>query len=315
MRRNSFLAILISFLLMICFSVAYSSWIKTDFKNTSQNIQLSITNWIFFNDFAEIGNVSNCNFLTATRETNIISPVSSDEAVRLTNTAGTQNKAHSFNVATDRDYLLSEIRFFKVEFDYYHAEKRQQAGKGFPKVHLLYNNATKGSDQGGTDTVNDKSPFIATNLDENWWHLEYFITALCPTMADHQDTPISLTQKINGIKITDNNIYDYNGKTAFIVIDNLRFSSEDSSRLGLFNRTTSFAVGTYYWVKVCWTGEIHSINITFSDNTIAEYDTESTKSPFYIKGLKAGKVTFTVTMEVGNSHSILTIQNTLTVTT
>ena len=194
-----------------------------------------------------------------------------------------------------------------------YAEKREQVGKGYPSVQLLYNNGKKGSSQGGGETVNDKSPFIVTDVGNGWWHLEYYVTAMIPTMVDHGDTALSQNQKINGIQIVDKGVYDYNSQTAFVVIDNLRFGPESVSRLGLFNRTTTCSVGGYYWVKVAWVGEIQSVTFTFSDDTIAEHDDDSTKSPFYIKGLKAGKVTVTVTMVLGDEHQVLSISNTITV--
>ena len=319
MKRKILLPLLVLFnlfALLFCAipcGITYAAWTKTTAVTQYNTVNVEVKDWIFADtDFAKIDNISNCNYLIASQENAIISPNGSLEAVRFTNTAGTQNKAHSFNLSFDRDYTLSEIRFYKVEFDYYHAEKREQSNKGLPKVQLLYNTSTKGSDQGGTDSANEKSPYICTNIDENWWHLEYFITALCPTMADHQDTPLALNTKINGIKITDNNIYDYNSQTAFIVVDNFRLSSEPSSRLGLFNRTTSFSAGTYYWFKVAWTGELESCVITCSDNTIAEQDLDSTKSPFYIRGLSAGTFTATATLTM-TSGQVLSISNTLTV--
>ena len=223
------------------------------------------------------------------------------------------SKTHAINIALDRNYTLDEIKTFKIEFDYYHTEKREQNKKGMPKVQLLYNDVGKGSSQGGGQTTNDKSPFICTDIDENWWHLEYFITSLCPYLADHQDSALPLTQKFNGIKITDTDVYDHDGRTAFAVIDNLVFGSEPTSRLGLFNRTTSYSVDTYYWFKVAWSGELHSCVITTSDPTIAIQDTESTKSPFYIKGLKAGSFTATAILVVGDNRRVLSISNTLTV--
>ena len=251
--------------------------------------------------------------MIAERETSIVSPNYSKEAIRLTNTSGTQNKDHNFIVATDREYKVDEIKVMKVEFDYYHAQKRQQVGKGLPKVQLTYNGSGKGNTQGGGDSTNSKSPFNVTSINENWWHLEYYITALTPTMADHGDSPISVNQKINGIKISDNNIYDYNGNTAFIVVDNVRFTNTLSDRLGLYNKGTSFSNGGYYWFKVAWAGTLNSCVMTFSDDTIAEQDTASTKSPFYIHALKKGTFTVTATLDIGENHQILTISNTLTV--
>ena len=318
--KHRFGKLLISLIMLFActafFGVAHASWAYDNAPLAENTAQVAVPTWQFNDgpDFAKVENVSNCSYLIASEETSILSPSGgSSEAVRFTNTSGTQNKTHGFTVSLDRTYTLGEIRFQKVEFDYYHAQKRQQSNKGFPKVQLVENNVNRGTNQGGGDTINDKAPFIATHLNEDWWHLEYFITALAPTMADHGDTPIGLSTRINGIKITDDNVYDHDSMTAFFVVDNLRFSSAPASRLGLFNRTTSFASGGYYWFKVAWAGELQSVDITFSDDTIAEY-TPSASSPFYIRGLRAGSVTVTATLSINDGNQILSISNAVRVT-
>ena len=297
----------------VIFGTCYGAWTLDNSINANNVVQVEVPTWGFNDtDFAKIDGVSNLSYLTATQENNIVN--ASNEAIRLTNTAGTQTKDHSFILATDREYTVNEIKVMKVEFDYYHAEKRQQVGKGFPKVQLAYNGTGKGNTQGGGDTCNAKSPFIATNIDSNWWHLEYYITSLCPTndITAYTDSPISKNQKINGIKIIDNNIYDYNSKTAFIVVDNARFSAEPCSRLGIYNKGTSFTLSTgHYWFKVCWAGELNSIVMTFSDQTVAEQDPDH---PFYVLALNTGTTTATATLDIGEDHQILSISNTLTIT-
>ncbi len=304
---------------------AYATWIYDDDLIVNKNIGFMVPEWNFDEDtdFALRGNIqdTNCAYLVPTQETSIVR--GSAEAVRLTNTAGTQGKTHSFMVDLDRDYTVGEIKIQKVSFDYYYASKRQQQGKGFPKVQLFYYNPANstyqkvGNNYGGGETVATLSPFTVTNIDEGWWHLEYFITALAPTFGDHGDTVISETQIVNAIKISDDYIYDFNSTTAFIVIDNLKFSSAASTKLGLFNGTNSFKVGKYYWMKVAWAGEVHSVVITFSDDgsddPVCVY-TPSAKSPFYIKGLRTGTVVITCTMVVGDEHQVLSISNTITVT-
>ena len=303
------IGLLASFFLI---GTAYSAWVIDNSKSFNNNVEIEVPTWTFErdSDFALIDNITNCSYLTATKETSITQ--GSNEAVRLTNTAGTATKDHIFFVGTDRDYLLNEIKVMKVEFDYYHAEKRQQVGKGFPKVQLAYNGTGKGNTQGGGETCNAKSPFIATNIGSDWWHLEYFITALCPTndITAHGDGPISKNQKINGIKIIDSAIYDYNSKTAFIVVDNVSFSSESASRLGIFNKGTSFTLAVqYYWFKICWVGELQSCVMTFSDPTVAEQDSY----PFYIHALKQGSTNVTATLTL-TTGQILSITNTITIT-
>lgn len=314
--KNKFLLPLIAlFLCALIVGTTYSAWSFNNVISLSNpTIGVEVLPWGFDGvDFARLENVGTCNFLNSSRETTIVSPDNNSvEAVRFTNTAGTQTKDHTFIINLDRDYTIGEIKTYKVEFDYYHAQKRAQTGKGFPKCQLQYNGSNKGNNYGGGDTIDNKAPFIATSLDNNWWHLEYFITSLCPTFADHGDSGISENTKINGVKITDSAIYDYSGNTAFIVVDNFRLDNTLSSRLGLFNKGTSFKSNGYYWMKVCWSGSLVSANITFDDDTIAEY-APSNKSPFYIYGKQAGTVVATCTLVIGNGQT-LSISNTLTVT-
>ena len=319
MKNKTLLLLICIFAIAFILGTTYSAWTYDNVVNNNSAIEFAVTEWDFTVDsgFAVIGNVDPdyCAYLTPSQETSIT--CGSPEAVRLTNTAGTQNKSHTFNVAFDRDYTVGEIKIQKISFDYYHIDKRQQQGKGFPKVQLLNGTSGKGNTIGGGDTVTAISPFTAVDTNNGWWHLEYFITAMVPTFADHGDSGISEKTIINGIKIIDDNIYNHDGITAYVVIDNLQISSAACSKLGLFNKGTTFAAGGYYWMKVAWAGEIHSVVITFSDDgsddPVCEY-TPSQKSPFYIRGLRAGTVTATCTMELGDEHQILSISNTLTIT-
>ena len=313
--KNRIVSFLIAglFLAAAVFGVAHSAWVSHNAAEIAETGNVDVQPWDFGidTDFAKIENVRSCDYLTATKEISIVKRGS--EAVRFTNTAGTQTKAHTVIMSTDRDYTVGEIKTMKVEFEYYHAHKRQQAGRGYPKVQLMYGSTSRGTDQGGTDSVTSKSPFVAKDVGVGWWHLEYFITAMVPTMADHQDTPISQSLKVNGIKITDSAIYDYDSETAFIIIDKLRFGYGPAERLGLFNRTFSFASGGYYWVKVCWAGELHSVDMVVDDVSVAVY-APSEKSPFYIKGLKAGKVSVIITLVAGDDMTSMTISTSVTVT-
>ena len=304
-----------SLLFAVCLltGIGNATWTYNSNNAAVNNCEVAVPIWNFGtdNDFSVIDNVSNLSYLTASKETSILN--ASNEAVRLTNTAGTQTKDHSFILATDREYTVGEIKVMKVEFDYYHAQKREQVGKGFPKVQLTYNGSGKGNTRGGGETCNAKSPFIATSIDDNWWHLEYFITALCPTsdITAYSDSPISKNQKINGIKIIDNAIYDYNSTTAFVVIDNARFSAEPCSRLGIFNNGTSFALSTgHYWFKICWATELQSCVMTSSNPSVAYQDPDH---PFYVLAASAGTTTMTATLTM-TSGQVLTISNNITVT-
>ena len=305
---------------------AFSAWVIDNYTSIDNAVQFKVDSWSFNDtDFALFDNVYSCTNLTASKETTITQ--GSVEAIRATSTTGTSTKDHIINIDFDRDYPLSEIRYYKFEFDYYHRYKREQYNKGFPKVQFVINHSTLGSDQGGTDTCTEKSAFIATPIDEDWWHLEYYIYAHIPTLSNknHGNTPIALTKKINGVRINDRTMYDYNGTTAYVVIDNMKFSSEPCSRLGIFNRWTSDTAGKYFWFKVAFAGELHSVKLYSSDTSVAvpEFDptdTVSTTAPFpnnspfdfYLVG--PGTVTMTAVLELGDDHRILTVSNTLTVT-
>ena len=325
MKNKFFIPLIALFAFLFLLGTTYSAWAFTNEPSIQQIVNIEVPVW-GFNDigFAKLDNVFSTTNLTASREDTITQD--SPEALRLTSTTGASTKDHIVNINLDRDYYLSEIRYFKFEFDYYHRYKREQHDKGFPKVQFLNGNSVLGTDQGGTDTCTEKSPFVATSIDDDWWHLEYYIFAHMPTLAEHSDTPIALTKKINGVRINDRTMYDYAGTTAFVVIDNMSFSSEPAPRLGIFNRWTSDAAGKWFWFKVAFSGELHSVKLYSSDASIAvpEFDPDdevSTSapfpngSPFYFKLLQPGTVKFTAVVEVGDNHDVFTItSDTFTVT-
>ncbi|MBO7078956.1 MAG: hypothetical protein J6W64_04000 [Bacilli bacterium] len=308
----------------VSIGTAYSAWVLDEPTSVDKDVQFKVDSWSFNDtDFALYDNVSSSTNLTITKETTLTQ--NSAEAIRATSTTGTSTKDHFINISFDRDYYMSEIWYYKFEFDYHHRYKREQYNKGFPTVQFLVGNSTFGSGQGGTDSCTSKSAFVATPIDENWWHLEYYIFAHAPVLSNHGDSPIPLTKKINGVRINDRTMYDYNGTTAYVVIDNMKFSAEPTSRLGVFNRWTSDTAGKYFWFKVAFAGELHSVKLYSSDTSVAvpEFnpsDTVSTTapfpngSPFYFYLIAAGTVTFTAELELGDDHRILSISNTLTVT-
>ena len=311
MKNKFSLILVVFFAVCLIFGTTYSTWVYNTNTSINNIAQVDVQEWTFEDsDFAKIDNVNGLSYLTATKEETITR--GSFEAIRLTNTAGTSTKDHVFYIDLDREYNLYDIATCKIEFDYYHAYKREQNTKGFPKLQLFYNTTARGAAQGGEDTITDIAPYVVMDIDENWWHLEYYITSMCPTMTDHQDTPQS-NYKINRIKFIDKGVYDYSGTTAFMVLDNLVFTNEPGVRLGLFNRTAGDKVGKFFWFKVAWSGELHSCVLTTSDSTIAIPDTTSTKSPFYVKLLAVGQVIITATLEIGSAHEIYTISNTITV--
>ena len=318
MKSKLFFPLIGLFVISLLFGTTYSAWINVNSQSNVNIISNEVPTWQFEedSDFAKASNLRNSTNLTVTKETSITQ--NSNEAIRITSTTGTSTKDHIININLDRDYYLSEIQFYKFEFDYYHRYKREQYNKGFPKVQFTINNSTLGSDQGGTDTCTEKSAFIATPIDEDWWHLEFFIFAHMPTIARHSDTPIALTKKINGVRINDRTMYDYAGTTAFAVIDNMKFSTGPTSRLGIFNRWTSDTEGKYFWFKVAFAGELHSVKLYSSDTSIAvpEFDPTDTVStcapfpngsPFYFRLLSPGTVRFTAELELGDNHDIFTI--------
>ena len=326
MRNRLLLLIIIVFGLLLSFGSAYSAWVFNESRSTSRVVNVDVPSWAFDadSDFAKISNLTSSTNLNVSKEQTLTQ--GSSEAIRLTSTSGTSTKDHIANVGFDRDYYLSEIRFFKFEFDYYHRYKREQYDKGLPTVSFLSGNSVLGTAQGGGDYCTDNSAFVATPIDDDWWHLEYYVFAHIPTFGNHNtDVAIPLTKSVNGVRINDRYMYDYAGTTAFTVIDNMRFSSEPAQRLGIFNRWTSDSAGKFFWFKVAFAGELHSCVLSSSDATIAvpEFDSTDTVStsapfpngsPFYFSLLKAGKVTLTATLELGDDHEIFTISNSITVT-
>ena len=326
MKTNRILKLLIILLFsicIICFSLGSAAWVFTGNSQIEQNVLFNIPTWIFGDQgFAKIENVSGLSYLTASKEETITQ--GSSEAIRFTNTGGKNSKDHVFYIDLDQDYNLYDIATCKIEFDYYHKYKREQNTKGFPKLQLFSDSTVRGTAQGGDDTITEIAPYVVTDIDEDWWHLEYYVVSMCPTMTNHQDKP-QTNYKINRIKFVDRGIYDYADVTGWFVMDNLLITNEPGARLGVFNRWTSDSAGKYFWFKVAWSGELHSCVLTTSDPNVAipEFaadDTVSTTapfpngSPFYVWLVAPGTVTITATLEIGSNHEIFTTSYTLTVT-
>lgn len=312
--KNVFLSSLIlTFVFLFSLGTAYSLWAFNSSEDASNVVLAEVPSWSFdWGDvgFAKLDNVNGLSYLTATKEETITK--NSLEAVRFTNTGGKASRDHVWYINLDKDYNLYDIATFKIEFDCYHKYKREQNTKGFPKLQLYTDTTARGAAWGGDDTITEIAPYVVTDLDEDWWHLEYYITSMCPTVCDHQDKPQS-NYKINRIKFLDRGVYDYDDVNGWFVIDNLLLTNEPGARLGLFNRTTGDSVGKFFWFKVAWAGVLHSCVLSVSDDTIAIPDTESTKSPFYVKLLKKGKVTVTATLTLGSGRIVQTISNEITV--
>ena len=321
--KNKFLISFIAvFATAFLVGTSYSAWVSQTSVSNENTIQATVPEWVFGDvGFAKIENVSGLSYLTAKKEETLTQ--GSTEAIRFTNTAGTQAKDHVFYIDLDKDYYLYDIDTCKIEFDYYHTYKREHNDKGFPKLQLYTDTKARGRAQGGDDTITDIAPYTVTNIDEDWWHLEYYIVAMCPTMTAHTDVA-QTNYKVNRIKFIDRGVYDYAGTTAFMILDNLVFTNKPGARLGLFNGWTGDAAGKFFWFKVAWSGDLHSCVLSTSDSTIAvpefEPGSDATKapfpngSPFYVKFLSPGNVTITATVEIGDEHLVQTISKSFTVT-
>ena len=127
------------------------------------------------------------------------------------------------------------------------------------------------------------------------------------THVGHGDT-VTANKEVDRIRLNTSNS----------VIDNLRIdcipSNQSDYTLGIYNNGTSFGHGGYYWMKVSWSGILHSCTFTFDVPGIAEQENDPTSViPFYLHGLSAGQVVVTATLVVGYNRSVATISNTITV--
>ena len=331
--KSKFLIPIITlFACALIIGTTYSAWVYDSSKSNNNAVQFEVPDWRFGeqdDDFARRANVYGSTNLSVSAESSLFS--NSNEAIRLTNThSGPDTVDHFVTINTDRKYYLNEISTMKVEFDYYHGHKRDQKDRGLPSVKLMKDNTEQGNAVGGGDRITSASitstvAYFATDIGNDWWHMEYFITALCPPYCAHGDSvPNQSTVYINRIKIIDRNICNLTSgsdTTAYVVIDNLRFTSTLSPRLGLFNKGASFTLANgYYWMKIAWAGELSGgfagVSFSFSSPGIVEQDTSQTKSPFYLHALSKGSVDVTVTLTIidGDGFQYLSLTNTITVT-
>ena len=293
-----------------------SGWRYIRFYNYStDNSSISINS---INIGYECSGISSTEDVDSTR---LVSVLNSSENLTYTSCAGRDTTAISFSknnnssswavIELDKTYTLEEIKYKKVEFDYYKVNTVPNTSVAFPSIQLYQPNGTKavGSTQ-GKDA--GKSHYKITDLGNDWYHVEMPISALAPTISGYktsvkeEDTATKTNQEIGAVKLT----------VGTCIIDNLRIGSTPTD-LGIFNNGTSFNVSDEkpYWFKVAWTGEFHSCTFSF-DNPIAEqvaWDNTICKSPFYIRGLSTGTVTVTATLVVGYNRQVLTVSNTLTI--
>ena len=167
MARNKLLLPIIGlFAATTLIGTTYSAWVYDNSIEVNNNVQVEVPEWTFGDiGFAKLENINGLSYLTATKEETITR--GSSEAVRFTNTGGTNARDHVFYVNLDRDYNLYDIATCKIEFDYYHTYKREQSTKGFPKLQLFSGNTGRGTAQGGDDTITDIAPYTVTNIDED----------------------------------------------------------------------------------------------------------------------------------------------------
>ena len=247
-------------------------------------------------DCATIDGVANVSNLIATKETTNVSPLGgSTEAVKLE-----KNGSSSFycDFSLKQARMIYDLRTYAIELDFYHKNNQNK-----PTIQFL--NDGKGVGQSFSYSAT-KSNYKFTNINSDWWHIELHITSMVAKYVAHGDT-ITRNEQVNSIRITTSNC----------VIDNLKIScvpSSGDSSLGIYNNGTSFANGGYYWMKISWTGILHSCTFTYDVPGIVEQDFAPTSTtPFYLHGLSQGTVVVTAHVVCGYNRSVATISNTITV--
>ena len=241
-----------------------------------------------------------------------------------TDVAGRDTKAISFAksnnsssyaiISLGTTCTLDDIKYKKVEFDYYKVNTVPNTQLSYPSIQL-YKDASKtvGSAQ-SYEPAKGKTHYKITVLGNDWYHIEMPVSALAPTISGYkipstgkwEDTAAKTNQEVNAVKLS----------VGTCIIDNLIISSSPTA-LGIFNNGTSFNTTDEkpYWFKVAWTGEFYSCTFSF-DTPIAEqvtWDNTTCKSPFYVRGLNTGDVIVTATLVVGYNRQTLTISNTITI--
>ena len=252
-------------------------------------------------DAAKVDNViSTSENLEYEKTTSDLSPNSINGEAISFNKVGTGST--EITLSLGKNYVIGENAYRKIEFDM----KTSNINYG-KTVQLLGENNYKSS----TITSSKHSAYHCTSLGNDWYHIEVPITCFVSLISgyDQQDIPTKniANKTFNSIKI--------NAGTC--VIDNLRVGGTPTE-LGLYNNGASLSVGSVYWLKVAWTGELHSCTMTFEPSGIARQipltdPNLKNGSPFYVEGLSSGDVLVTATLVVGYNRQSLTIQKTLTV--
>lgn len=246
-------------------------------------------------DLASIDNVASSSNLTLSKETSDLSPVgNSQEAIRLTKNGN--NGYCEFYLKETRN--IWDFHTKLIEFDFYHKNNNSKPNVGFWSTSLNKNIGTTASWSG------TKSNYKVSNINSDWWHIQIQITSMVAPSVGHADSATK-NDPVDKIRITSNNC----------IIDNLRIDCTPSNAdcpLGIYNNGTGMSNGGYYWMKVSWSGILHSNVFTFDVPGIAEQE-QNAAHQFYLHGLGTGTVVVTANLVVGYDRRTITISNTITV--
>ena len=247
-------------------------------------------------DYATIDGIVNISNLTAAKETTILSPLgNSTEAVKLDKNGNSSNYC---DFSLNQEYMIYDLHSYTIELDFYH--KNNQT-----KPTFQFFNATEGVGQSFTYSAT-KSNYKFTNINSDWWHIELHITSMVAKNVAHKDT-LTKNKPVDRIRITTNNC----------VVDNLRIGcvpSSGNSSLGIYNNGATINNGGWYWMKVSWTGKLHSCTFTYDVPGIVDQEFAPTSlTPFYLLGISQGTVVVTAHVICGYNRSVATISNTITV--
>lgn len=240
---------------------------------------------------------SNLNYAA---ETTDISPKSiNGEAVKFTKKS---NGTTTIYLGFGKTYTIGQVENAKVEFD------MKSSDVSYNQTLQLSSNSTG---FGSTIESNKHTTYHCTNIQDDWWHIEVPIAALCSTISGYakKDNPAGniKSKEFNAIKINAFNC----------VIDNLRICSSPLG-LGNYNSPTWVpSIGEIYWLKTGWVGKLYHEKVTMvlSDSNLARHIPITDPnlkhgSPFYLELLDEGTLTVTCTVVCGANRRSYTIQNT-----
>ena len=243
-------------------------------------------------DLAKSSNVR-ANSVLEAEATNTVSPRSTGgQALRLFN--GQSGDSSYIVVSFPQVSSWHNIFTDAIEFDYYHANNNYK-----PSVQLMNGTKKVGTTQSFDST---KSNYKVTDINSDWWHCEIPISSLTALYVDYGDT-ITGNCPVDGIRIVS---------SGNCIIDNLRIGSTPCELGNYNNPKYKPSVGSYLWLKTCWVGVLHSVDIDDS-SPLFTYDKDNENSPFYIYCEAAGTVDVTVEIECGYNHRTYTITKTITI--